>query len=212
MNKRKEFPPDLLSIFDKPGRVWTEDEIGSVLEWLNHPAQLRYLLQYTTFHLRLSARRRENVEDAWQDYCCSLMEKYIQRYDPTRGLHFWEYLLKWLSYFCMDWGKEIGKRYGRESQMPAVEGDDGSMIEVEAVLADNTDLEMRFYYDELRAILQRVLAKCASVDVRVLELHLQGFRHKEIAAQLGVSEVSARVKLHRILSLIRENLTWVNGR
>ena len=78
-------------------------------------------------------------------------------------------------------------------------------LQLELYLADNTLPERT----ETRLLLQRVrelLAACGERPRAVVLLRAQGYSYAEIAAQLGITENSARVLEHRTRAKLREAL------
>lgn len=79
--------PEVVPIFDKPGRDWMPDELRLVQEWVLQDQQYRYLLHFALYHLHVDEREApevmaKNAEDVWHDFYLKQLERVIQSYHP----------------------------------------------------------------------------------------------------------------------------------
>lgn len=111
-----------------------------------------------------------------------------------------EALTPWLSGIarnvCRRWRRERGRDAART--VPAEWHPDGSGIELEELPADQLDVTSELEHAELAGLLDRALALLPEETRRVLVArYIEEASYAEIAEQLGMSEGSVAVRLHR---------------
>jgi RNA polymerase sigma factor (sigma-70 family) len=79
--------PEIVPIFDKPGRDWTPEETRLVKEWMLQDQQYQYLLHFALYHLHVEEIvmpevMAKNAEDAWHDFYLKQFAGVTQSYNP----------------------------------------------------------------------------------------------------------------------------------
>jgi RNA polymerase sigma factor (sigma-70 family) len=204
-------PPHIDAIFDQPGREWTPAERVMVIEWLLEDEQLQYLLNFT---LRILSRTLRNTglkvapkhaEQVFWDYIGKLWQQDLEKYDPAEGRRFWNYLLKWLEYYCQTEGKKIILNSSQfiDNQ---VQTDEGEEIELEfrdSGLQPDEAFELKERREKVRKC---VMALPADYRVVTILFYFAEMLVKDIAAMLGISEELVKVRLFRARHKLAECL------
>ena len=220
---------ELEPIFGKPGSEWTPDERRQVIVALNSRPVLRVLLVYCYSQLGDFAQFAD-AEDAYSSFAIpsvltgrSPLGAVIDAYDPGHSpekpgcIQFANLLLKALKRFCRRIGMQIEKRRRRfEDPVPAGLGEDAVEVEIPAPSGSNPERDVIQTEDEAEAArveaARRVALTGCLNELRppdryiIVEHDIKGRPLKQIAAELGIAEVAARVRHHRALRRLRECL------
>jgi RNA polymerase sigma factor (sigma-70 family) len=169
-------------------------------------------------YVRRSGHSIEDAQDLTQSFFSRLIEKdYLQHVDPSLG-KFRAFLLASLKNFLAnEWRREQAQKRGGDAQMLSIE----DMTRAEDALAGALSLtetpERLYERNWALAVLERTTARlaeefAAAGKARVFELlkpYLAGDRntpYAQSAAELGISEVTARVAVHRMRGRFRDLL------
>jgi RNA polymerase sigma factor (sigma-70 family) len=188
-------PHEIEVIFEKPGRDWSLSERSKVIEWLNEK-QLKFLLYFGLLHL--GSANAQDAENAWQDFEEKKLNDRIDRYDPAKGLHFWNWLLLCFKQDC--WKVEGKKRREGIRQITikdASEGEDDSTPGLE--LVDTTDdPEKALGRKQERMAVWDEVKKLPPTYFQVIKMYyFDEMQVPEISKQLGISESLVKIRLHR---------------
>ena len=190
-------PPDDGGFWGKPGRDWTPEERLRAKIWLNTPPQIRPLLGYTSHHLGRGSTA-DDAEEAWGTFCADRLDKTIDLYDARAP--FVPFLLMRLRQFSWREGERIRARREEALERQSMDGNTHELVIVDSARDPERALELQ---EDLR-LLQRCLSGMSpDYAVVVVRHHLDGEPVAEIARELGISEGSVKVRLHRARHKLR---------
>lgn len=159
---------------------------AAALDWLAR--------RFRPFALRVALRLVGNLHDA-EDVCQDALATMVQRIAGCRQP---ECFVAWLLKIVRNRGISLLRRRGAR---PTVS------LDVAAEVASGEHPERDAEQAELRARLAEALDGLTRLQREVVVLYdLQGWRHAEIAARLGITEGSARVHLHNARRALRARL------
>lgn len=134
-----------------------------------------------------------DAEDACQDAFATVFEK-LDRYDPTHAFR------GWLTTIVRN--RALGIRRRQRVRRAHVLGT--GVGEVDAPAPASDDPRVALDRAELRARLAAAMALLTTVQREVLVLHdVEGWKHEEIAAHIGVSAVTSRTHLFKARRRLR---------
>lgn len=196
MSKIKIKPQnDIEDIFRKPGHDWSEDDRNYAINWLYQDPQLKYLLIFALKKLGYGAQP-EDAEDVLSDFSVEHLDSVINSYDPDKGFHFWNYLLKCFERECIREGQKIRNRQKSEISLTIISDEEREFIEFELEDTAATPEEYAGYRELLDAI--KASRSISIKEKTVLELfHIKGLLINEISLRLNISEPDVKTSLHR---------------
>jgi len=158
----------------------------SALEWL--------LGRFRPFALRVALGLVGNLADA-EDVCQDALATVVQRIGQCRQP---ECFVAWLLRIVRNRALSLLRRGGARATVP---------LELAAEVPGGEHPERAAEQAELRDRLAAALGGLTRLQREVVVLYdLQGWRHAEIAARLGITEGSARVHLHNARRALRARL------
>lgn len=139
----------------------------------------------------------DDADDVVQDAFIAALQKIEQCRDPGR-------FRSWLVAIVRNRAHDLQRRSRRSSGDPKI---------LEFVASDTPGPGRMAARAQLRDDLYEAASRLTKLQREVLMLHdYEGFQHREIAEQLGISEVSSRFNLHVARKAMRKHLSAEYGK
>jgi len=169
-------------------------------------------------YVRRSGRSVEDAQDLTQSFFSRVLEKdYLQHVDPSLG-KFRAFLLASLKNFMTnEWRRENAAKRGGSARMVSMEDMTRAEDHYSAGLGIAQSPDRVYERNWALALLERTTARLASEFAAAgkqrvfdaLKPYLTGdgeARYSQVAAELGISEVTVRVSVHRMRGRFRDLL------
>jgi RNA polymerase sigma factor (sigma-70 family) len=103
VNPKSMLEQQIKSIFKRPGRSWSIEEQGIVIEWILDPSRHNKLLAAVVHQVKDRGITETDVEEAWGDFAVRQIYSILLNYDPTRerSVDFWNYLKSCFRKSCL---------------------------------------------------------------------------------------------------------------
>ena len=198
MSTRIVEPPELVPVFDRPGRTWTAAEHARAREWLaGQSAALAGQARQVVWNLD-----EDGAVEYWHRFYLERLAYTIEKYDPASGRRFWSWLVYCFRQHCHDFGireARIDEQHGysldEEPEVaPELPADTPPVEEVVALHAEIEDL-------------RRAVARLGRREQELLRLRFgEELSFPEIAARMGAPLGSVKVWTFRALHRLRAQL------
>ena len=189
-------PVQITDLFDKPGRLWSDEEKEGFAEWLE--SQRKRLLVFILKCLGHWAHP-EDAEDAWNSFLSNSFDRLINKYDPAQGKMI-PFLKICLRRHCLRIRKKERERRWREISFdwPPLPASASSAQKLEIRLIDKGGTLQRL---ETSQWINRALAKLRKKNYLyfhlIVEHHLREKSTQEISLKLGKSKAAIVSTLFR---------------
>lgn len=175
---------------------------------LDDRAALKKLVQYCLWHLGWDASY-EDAEDALQEFCTRYRQRVIDTYKPG-AQSLITYFKLCLSRYCWKKGKQL-RRQAQDADSLAVDlqviDDNKIGSPLERILAGRDDRKR----EDLEGRLSEAISHLPPDQQQLLKLRYEENQSiRQIAAELGISESAAKVRLFRARDRVAVYLKRVN--
>ncbi len=191
--------------FDKPGTLWTPEQVDDFFEWPFHPPQQRELVLLMAASLRRATSfqvQLNDIEVVMQETWLAREER-IAGYDPVRGRPM-RWVLRGMSFRLRDRVKMRGRKEAIVEELPQ----DGDLTPATGALPAPEQELIQTMDDRRRSALVRSCIERLKPTYReILLCDLKEMDQSEAAARLGITTALVRQRRRRARKALTRVLT-----